>query len=709
MNFHKPYGRAARLVAFFCLLIFVGLGGLFAGGSSEPPTTRQAAQTEAPAADVSLSRVVLYSSGVAYFQFDGVVDGNSELELVFEPEDLNDVLKSLVVRDFDGGTVGSVVYPGQDPVERILQSFAVDLSGYPGMAAILQKLRGSRMIAGPERGRGFPVSGALVSVEPYSTPDNPLLYRLVLNTARGLVSVTLENLEYLRLEDPKLSADLEAALAVLAGQSGDRRRPVTIPFNGTGERRVALSYISETPVWKTSYRIDLGRAAEVKEAVIQAWAIVENTGDTDWTNVQLSLVSGSPVSFIQDLVTPLYNPRPVIASALQKNFSPQAYAAAEQLMAQPPMAAARSGIAAPSAAPMGEVADYNAREEERFRTDSSTLGSGVSAAANAATQVGELFAFDISSPVTIPRRQSGMIPIVSQSIPAEKLSIYTTSDSGPNPMAGVRLTNETGSRLPAGPITVFAGGIYAGDALISSFGPDDERIITYAADLDLRVSSRSESTQTVSRYQLNKGVLQIRRDIVYTRTVDINSTAGEVKTLLLEHPKNSNRTLLGPGDDRSLVAPAETTEGAYRFKVIMNPNSKQTLVIKETQTIWDSITLLNSRNANFLSYTTDSAMSPQVRAVLQRAAELWEEGNVIQTRINDNARLRSTAANDQARVRENVVAVGRDSAQGRVFLERMLALENQILEIDAQTERDRVALENARKRFNDYLEGQVIQ
>ena len=102
------------------------------------------------------------------------------------------------------------------------------------------------------------------------------------------------------------------------------KKPVTINFTGDGERHVRIGYVVETPVWKTSYRLILPAGAQDKPK-IQGWAIVENQTDNDWNGVQLSLVSGRPISFIQDLYQPLYIPRPVVQPELYVSLTPQQY------------------------------------------------------------------------------------------------------------------------------------------------------------------------------------------------------------------------------------------------------------------------------------------------------------------------------------------------------------------------------------------------
>lgn len=639
---------------------------------------------------LDLSRVVLYSSGVGYFEQSGTVTGNANLRLTFQAEQLNDVLKSLVVRDLDGGSISSVVYPGQDPIERTLGSFALDLSGNPDLASILGQLRGVSLRIG--RGGSQESQGKLVGVESYYPPSEGNLrpspkYRINLLTSRGLESLELEGASFLALEDPRLNSELQAALEVLAGQTAEQGRPVSIMFTGTGRRRVSLSYVAEAPVWKTSYRLDFGDGT-LGKGLLQAWAIVENTSDTDWENIQLSLVSGSPVSFIQDLVTPIYVDRPRIASSAADIVAPSTYDSASPVEAP---SAARSLAPAPSSAfGFSAMAEMEAKQ-----ADANILGSGVEASASSA-RAGELYSFSIQGLVSIPRRQSGMIPLVVQSIPVEPISIYSGNENSVHPMAGLRIVNESGSRLPAGPMTVYGSGIYAGDALIESLGAGEERILSYARDLDLRVSEDWDQDRHISSFSINRGVLIVSRRVESRREFEVSNTSDRGKKLLIEHPKSSRS--LEPG-----MAPEESSAELFRFGLDVPARSTRTLEIRESEIVSESISLLASRSATYLNYLTEGAMTPAQRQALQRAAELRQALDAFDGKISDLNRARSTAVSDQARVRSNLEVVGRDSSQGQIFLERLLELENQILSLDRDVETARKDQAEARTQFEAYI------
>ncbi len=315
------------------------------------------------AANLPLQRVVLFSSGVGYFEHDGRVTDNAKVDFKFKVKDINDLLKSMVVQDFDGGQISTVGYGSNEPLDRRLSSFAINLNGNPPLAQLLEQVRGEKVeIDAPNK-----IVGTVVSVETRKTEigKDHFIDQTLLNVATdgGLRSVPLESAGSIRLLSPKLDAELHKALGVLATAHEIDKKTVSLDFRGAGKRNVRVGYIAETPIWKTSYRLVL---SDEKKPFLQGWAIVENPSEEDWNDVRLSLVSGRPISFTMDLYQPTYIPRPEAHLELFSSLGPQTYeqdlakremdfrraAAGGQMNRQAMLAARPRGMAVAQAAAM---------------------------------------------------------------------------------------------------------------------------------------------------------------------------------------------------------------------------------------------------------------------------------------------------------------------------------------------------------------------
>ena len=202
--------------------------------------------------------MVLFSSGVGFFDRQGEVDGDAAVALKFNTGDINDLLKSLVLEDRGGGQISAVTYGSKDPITKTLQKFAVDLTANPTLAQILNQIRGERI----EFTAPGAMTGTLLGVETRKRevgPNHATIDVEIMNvlTDDGLRSVPLEQVGAIKIVNPQLDKEFRQALAVLAlGHDADKKS-VTLHFAGKGKRPVRVGYIQNMPIWKTSYRLVL--------------------------------------------------------------------------------------------------------------------------------------------------------------------------------------------------------------------------------------------------------------------------------------------------------------------------------------------------------------------------------------------------------------------------------------------------------------------
>jgi hypothetical protein len=282
------------------------------------------------AAKLPVRRVVLYKNGVGYFEHLGRVRGSQDVHVDFTSAQLNDVLKSLTVLDLSGGRITGVDYNSEAPLARRLATLRLSLGERPTTAEFLGALRGARLEV--RTGNGPQLTGKLLSVErktrtgtgPNWTVETD---EISLITDNGEVrSVDLNASTSVRIAEKDLQVEVGRYLGLIASSRDQDVRRMTISTTGTGERNLYVSYISEVPIWKTTYRIVLPPKAD-KKPLLQGWAIVDNTVGEDWDSVELSLVAGAPHSFIQQLSEPFYGRRPVVPLPESVQLSPQTHAA----------------------------------------------------------------------------------------------------------------------------------------------------------------------------------------------------------------------------------------------------------------------------------------------------------------------------------------------------------------------------------------------
>jgi len=653
-------------------------------------------------AGVPVTKVTAFSSGVAYFEHNGNVSGNAEVVLKFKTDQINDLLKSLIVLDLGGGEVAGVNYASRDPLTRALKSFGVDISGEPTLGQLLKQVRGADVIvSAPEK-----ISGKVLGVEAKSRqilPSNTLVQQefLTLVTAEGIKCIPLDTVASITLADEKLNGELGKALALLVESRDANSKPVQINFSGKGDRAVRIGYISEAPVWRTSYRLVL-REEKKEEGVLQGWAIVENTSDFDWEKVDLTLVSGRPISFIMDLYTALYVPRPVVQPELYASLRPQQYG--EGLKEEKAVALratdARANYALAAAPPApgfaGRRAEAADRDPGAQQTYQEALQRGVESAATAKV-VGELFSYRIKAPVTLPRRKSAMLPIVNQTVKAHKVSIYNASALANHPLNGFWLYNDTGLSLLAGPVTVFDGGTYAGDAQIGNLSPSEKRLLSYAIDLKVTVDPSAATSQQIVSAKIARGVLQCSRKHQFAQTYLIKNKADQERTVLVEHPFVANRKLVEPAE------PLEKTPQVYRFETKVPAATTGKFLVREEQIEGQSIEIMPCDIGQLQGYSTNGEIPPKVREALTEAIARKQALAQVQRELGELEQRIQTLRKEQAEVRANMGALDRNSQSFQRFEKKLLDLETQIETLQKQVEDKRAAVNTARRDLEEHL------
>ena len=321
-------------------LLLAPLAGAAGAGRLLRPQTVQLPRRPAPAPaaaaqvggpQLPVAQAILYSSGVGYFQREGTVEGNTRIDLTFPVQDVNDLLKSMVLQDLGGGVISAVSYDSQAPIEKTLQSFAVNLTGNPGFGQLLGQARGEKVEVTLQQGNAAQpgaVTGSVIGVEKQKQAagkDGTVEVEMLnLWCAEGMRSVKLSDVLRVRFLNPVLEGEFKRALETLALSHDTQKKAVSLTFNGEGKREVRVSYVVENPIWKTSYRLVLSTKKDGKP-MLQGWAIVDNSSEEDWKDVRMALVSGRPISFQMDLYQPLYVPRPVVEPELFASLRPPTY------------------------------------------------------------------------------------------------------------------------------------------------------------------------------------------------------------------------------------------------------------------------------------------------------------------------------------------------------------------------------------------------
>jgi hypothetical protein len=607
------------------------------------------------AADLPVREVILYKSGVGYFARSGQLAPSDSARLDFKATDMNDVLKSLTVADDSGTPIRGLRYDSSEPLEQKLAEFPFTVADGQQLSVFLDHLRGARveLKMASETLTGVIVSGRVIPGDEKQSEHEQLI---LLPDSGDLRTVDLSAAGSIRFPDPKLQAQLKDYLAAVAQSRSKDKRSVYIDLSDAKARTVSASYMIPQPLWKSSYRLlfdDKG------EATLEGWAIVDNTTGDDWTNVHLAVVSGRPVSFISRLYEPFYVQRTTADVNNAYAQAPVVYegGVADGVVGGVPGGVAGGvlgGIASGSGAGIGPGSGGNSGGGVyRMKAQRSSV------AANTQSQeLGDLFEYRFDAPVTIHKNESAMLPFLQQKIAARKLLIYSES-YGQNPMSAADLTNNTGKTLDGGPITVFEGAGYGGEALMNTVKSGDKRLISYAVDLGTRVGTKEDTGEShLLEIHVNHGVLSQKSSVLLTKTYSIRNVDPRPKTLLIEQPILRGYSPISP-------KPSETTADARRYEVKLAAGTSEKLPIVEerVESISYSVQANNITPDGLFAYVGQKAISDEGRKQLQGIID--QKGRIAETdtSLAEAHSVMEETSRAQERLRQNIQTLNHVSGQ----------------------------------------------
>ena len=697
------------------------------------------------ASTLPISRVILFSSGVAHHTRSADVDGDTRIDLTFPEQDINDLIKSMVLQDFsDKGRVSAVTYDSHEPIDRTLRSFAINLNGNPSFSNILGQARGEKVeVVMQQTATGQPgtITGSIVSIEKQrQTAKEGATEVEVLNLwcAEGVRNVKMNEIQRLRFQNPVIENEFRRALETLSLAHDTQKKAVSLHFSGEGKRKVSVGYVIESAIWKTSYRLILDKK---EKPYLQGWAVVENSTDEDWSNVEMALVSGRPISFRMDLYNPLFINRPLVEPELFASLRPPTYTGAMrrndntvlalevdgdslELMDQTKDLAGLGGRSGATKGKMlkesGGIANgafrkpnapaNQADRDKMARELSEDLGKRMDigrAAGSVATasQLGDYFQYVIDQPVNLGRQKSALLPIINKDVDAARVSIYNPGVQAKHPLLGLKFKNSTGMNLSQGPITVFEGSTYAGDTRVLDLQPGEERLVSYAIDLGTEVAPKNgNNTSRITKVKAVKGVVSTETLIREEKTYDISNRSTTDRIVLIEHPNRKGQGFAFKGDNK----PAEEAADVFRFSVPVAAKKDLSYTVIEERTQGQTITLTNGAEDQIRFFLSLNEASESLKAKLKDALTLKSKWDDVRREIqNVNTRIQTITV-DQNRIRQNLREVPKDSEAYTRYLKKfddqekeMDDLHAKLKSFQAQENATRIAYETFLQNIGD--------
>lgn len=650
----------------------------------------------AMAADLVLKRVMLSAGGVGYFEYEAEVEGNANLELTVRRDQVDDVLKSIVVYDDKGG-VGDISLPGEDPLRDVFRELPFDQAALQDPVRLLEAFRGAEVeIGGPA-----PMRGRIVGIanEAELGPQNRTLVkpRLTLMTAEGLRSVLLSEAGPISFVDPKARAQVEAGLDGLAKNRARERRTLQVRATGQGARTLRVAYVVEAPLWKAAYRLTVA-GPEAKMAELQGWAVLENRSGEDWNGVELTLVAGNPVTFRQALYSAYYVNRPEVPVEVLGRVLPRPDAGARPLPAPTAAAPAQDRMRAQAEKSFGGVAAAPAMAAPLAPTRSAELIAAESE--ETTTQAN----YRIPHPVSIANGHSLMVPLVARSVPAERLSLFQPETQPKHPLASVRLTNDSGTALPPGVLTLYerdAGGAVAfiGDARLGPFPAGEKRLVSFAVDQKVAIDQKHEASTALSAARLADGLLRATVIEQQRTTYTVTGAPGEPRRVLIDHPGSPEFDLVEPKQG------VERIDGGYRAGIDVAAGKTGSITFVTERTLAQETSLASLSTHDLARFAANGRLTEAQRQAFARLAELAEARGKAEAELKTLTDRREEVEAEQERTRANLGSVPAQSDLQRRYLAMLGEQEDRLAKLAEDVARAREAQTAAEQALREYIRG----
>ncbi len=631
--------------------------------------------------NMDINKITLYKHGIGFFDREIEVEDDRVVSLDFDEVQMNDVLKSLTVIDLNGGYITNVSY---DNVKPEGSKFTVQLGS--ALNDLLGQLAGVSITVfiGTET-----LNGTVIGLQNRSfvSDGNEIDEAiLILSDEQGIKQMSVHEIKNIVINDKDVNKELDKYFELALSAKKTEKKKLTIYCKGTGRRKIHVSYMISIPAWKTSYRLILRK----EKPLIQAWGLIDNNTVEDWQGVNVSLISGLPISFTCDLYPPYFPQRPFVELTKESAVKP--------VELEEKIRRTRDSVRLKSVDDecMEDAFDSSdsmkmARFREAYKV-SSFKGNAEG------KDVGDMFEYHIEKPVTILKDKSASLPLFQECFEGKPLLVYNENVRSRNPMSVLGFKNTTAMTLDGGPLIVIDQDTYVGEAIMPHLKADEKRYIPYSVELGVHVTMKIDPMELpVYMVKIVEGVVYSYFYLLRETEYIIHNKTKKEQTLILEHPRKQGFKLIETQYED------ETTENFYRFKkdlkegfdtlkVVEQKESKQTMYLSKQSTAELEIFLRKEYVSAKLAKEIKDAIK-----VKQGMEEVNKKNREMETEIQEIVK-------DQKRIRENMMSLGNSQQETQMrerYLAKLTSQENELEDFIERVKLNKEKIKGLDKEFGE--------
>lgn len=618
-----------------------------------------------------ITSISVYKHGVGFFSRRAKFKEDN-VRLKFRKDIMDDILKSLTVLEHGDGKVIGVDFDTSETIEDKLKNTSIHLEEGASLAKLLSALRGKKVKLHLSA-RQF--SGILVGSDFTGEKEEWSTTRISIieENSKKVSILTIGEIKKLEILDDSSFSDLRYFLE--ASNSQETLCNITIRLTGKNHD-LEVFYIAPAPLWTVNYRF-LMRS---DKGILQGWSIFHNSLEEDLKDVRLSFITGMPISFVYELYDSFTPVRPRVREEERNAPAPIEFKA-------PPKKSARKesfDAPAPEGSLMQEDIDALLSFGDFDRSVSAesiaaALGDSVSVETTTSDRA-ELFEYKVSTPVSVARGKSAMVPILAGNPEYKKEYIYNKDKYKGHPSAVLKIKNGTGLVLERGPITILDESGYAGEGILEFTPVDAEAIVAYAIDLTTRIT---ENVKTENKsYSLNLANNYLRTGIYRELTTEysIENRENKSKTVYIEHNKSNGYNLF------DTETPEENNPGNFRFKLELGPSSSCKFYVKERLITYDSKFLSELYINQIEEFFDKNLIDEKGKEILTKVAEKFNLVFKKQETVKSSENERQGLLARQGEIRKNIDTfqkAGEESYRQK-FIDELVKNQDRITFLDSE-------------------------
>lgn len=648
--------------------------------------------------ELEITRVVLYKTGLGFFEKRGKIDLSQQksVKISFKNTTMNDLLKTFSIMRVRGDLlIAGVSYEGQNTnINKLLEDCIIRLPESDTLYTLINQLRGFEVKLISNKNE---VSGVIVGLqarqEPVSDKNTGVITELyvILRLSDGKINTfKIKELKSLEIVDPIAKKDFNFFMDVVQSSKSEKYRNVTIYFQGTEPSEYILTFLQELPAFKVSWRIYILDDVDEKDKkekdmteipiLLYGFAIIDNILNEDWNSVQLSLMSGLPISFKYDSYSPLYISRPEISRTADLSIN------------QSSMGSIDTGAYKRKPKESSESADLGGKAEDPLAIVNNIVSSS--------KVKGSGYEYKIPMRVTVKRNQSSLIPIVQNKLKAKMVSVYNENVDTKHPMSTLEFKNTTDLVLEEGPISIFKDDVFQGEAMLPFMEKDEQQRIPYAINQSIEVTTETKQKQNqIHKVQMKsyiEGFYYTEMQKIYT----ITNIADFQQILIVEHPKSSGYELFDS------EKPAEDTANYNRFRIELEPQETKKLVLKERKILTHYEYYENIGQGIIDNWFKLNLISEVEYGKLIKLIEYRNQIAQLNKNIQEIEEKRNLISTEQARIRENMKTMTKLESENKLrnrYVSKFEAGEQELDKFEKEIEAIKKKISEIDQKYKEYI------